>query len=93
MTHHDAPFAPDWVSPPGDTIFDLIEERGWTQADLATRLGFSHKHISRLIKGKVLLTEEAALHLGLVFGTSAGFWLTREACYREREVCLDSVNH
>lgn len=24
-------FSPDWVSPPGDTIADLLEEYDWTQ--------------------------------------------------------------
>ena len=38
MTDLDAPFAPDWVSPPGDTIADVLEERGWTQAEFARRL-------------------------------------------------------
>jgi HTH-type transcriptional regulator / antitoxin HigA len=28
-------FTPDWVSPPGDTIADILEERDWTQAQLA----------------------------------------------------------
>ena len=92
MTDQDAPFTPDWVSPPGDTILDLIEERGWTQADLAARLGFSHKHINQLIKGKVPLTEEAALRLGQVLGAGAGFWLAREARYRERVVRLESAS-
>ena len=88
----DAPFAPDWASPPGDTILDLIEERGWTQADLAARLGFSQKHVNQLVKGKVPLTEEAALRLAQALGTSAGFWLTREARYRERVVRLESAS-
>ena len=91
MTDLDTPFTPDWVSPPGDTILDLIDERGWTQADLATRLGFSHKHVNQLVKGKVPLTEEAALRLAQALGTSAGFWLTREARYRERVVRLESA--
>lgn len=91
MTDLDTPFTPDWVSPPGDTILDLIEERGWTQSDLAARLGFSHKHVNRLVKGKVPLTEEAALRLDQVLGTGAGFWLTREARYRERVVRLESA--
>ena len=91
MTDQDAAFTPDWVSPPGDTIVDLIEERGWTQANLAARLGFSHKHVNQLIKGKVPLTEEAALRLGQVLGAGAGFWLAREARYRERMVHLESA--
>ena len=69
----DAPFAPDWVSPPGDTILDLLEERDWTQQQLADRLGYSLKHVNQLIKGKVPLTDEAAIRLQNVLGASVGF--------------------
>ncbi len=85
------PFAPDWVSPPGDTILDLIEERDWSQVQLAQRLGFSTKHVNQLIKGAVSLTEDAAVRLSSVLGASVGFWLTREAQYRERVALLGSV--
>lgn len=91
MTELSAPFAPDWVSPPGDTILDLIEERGWTQAELASRLGYTEKHISQLINGKVPLTDEAALRLERVLGSNAGFWLAREAKYREHSARLEAV--
>ena len=91
MTEPNAPFAPDWASPLGDTIVGLIEERGWTQAELAERLGYSAKHVNRLVQGKVALTEDAALRLELVLGASAGFWLTREARYRERIARLKTV--
>jgi HTH-type transcriptional regulator/antitoxin HigA len=84
-THNtDAPFIPDWVSPPGDTILDLLEERDWTQQQLADRLGYTPKHVNQLIKAKVPLTEDAAVRLQNVLGASVGFWLTREAQYRER---------
>lgn len=46
MTELTHPFTPDWVSPPGDTIADLLEERDWTQAQLADRLGYTKKHVS-----------------------------------------------
>ena len=87
----DAPFAPDWVSPPGDTILDLLEERSWTQQQLADRLGYSLKHVNQLIKAKVPLTEDAAIRLQNVLGASVGFWLTREAQYRERVAVLDAA--
>lgn len=77
-------FAPDWASPPGDTILDLLEERGWTQQQLADRLGYSLKHVNQLVKGKVPLTDDAAVRLQNVLGVSIGFWLKREALYRER---------
>lgn len=87
----DAPFAPDWVSPPGDTILDLLEERAWTQQQLADRLGYTPKHVNQLIKARVPLTEDAAIRLQNVLGASVGFWLTREAQYRERVAVLDAA--
>ena len=81
-------FAPDWVSPPGDTLLDMLEERGWTHAELAERLDYSPKHVSLLINGKVTLSEDAAQRLSSVLGAPVGFWLTREAQYRERLATL-----
>lgn len=86
-----APFAPDWVSPPGDTILDLLEERDWTQNQLSDRLGYSTKHVSQLINGKVPLSEDAAIRLQNVFGAPVGFWLKREAQYRERTALMDAA--
>lgn len=83
-------FSPDWVSPPGETIADLLEERGWIQAELAERLGYTPKHLNQLIKGKVPLSEDAALRLERVLDGKAGFWLSREARYRERLARLDA---
>lgn len=76
-------FTPDWVSVPGDTIADLLEERGWTQAELAKRTGFTNKHINLLIKGNAPIYEDTALKLERVLGSTARFWLAREAQYRE----------
>lgn len=77
-------FTPGWTSPPGNTIADLIEEREWSQVDLAKRLGFTTKHVSLLINGKAPITEETALKLESVLGGSASFWLSREAQYRAK---------
>ena len=91
MTEQNAPFAPDWASPPGDTIADLIEERGWTPAELAERMGYSAKHVNHLLQGNAALTEDAALRLEPVLGASADFWLTREARYRGRVARLKAA--
>ena len=31
MTGREQTFSPDWASPPGDTIIDLMEEKDWTK--------------------------------------------------------------
>ncbi len=77
-------FAPDWIVTPGDTIADLIEERGWTKAELAQRTGFTAKHINQLLKGAASITQDTALKLEKVLGSTARFWLNLEAQYREQ---------
>ena len=79
----DSKEMPDWVSPPGETILDILEERGWSRSELAQRTGYTQKHIDQLIKGTASLTEETALKLEQVLGSTAGFRLNREALYRE----------
>jgi HTH-type transcriptional regulator / antitoxin HigA len=84
MTNTMPSFTPDWISPPGDTVADLLEERDWTQAQLAERLGYTPKHVSQLITGKASISEQTALKLERVLGSTAAFWLNREAQYRAR---------
>ncbi len=83
MTEQATIFQPDWISRPGDTIADLLDEKGWSQAEFAQRCGYTTKHASLLINGKASITEDTAIKLERVLGSSARFWLVREAQYRE----------
>jgi addiction module HigA family antidote len=75
-------YRPDKVSPPGETLEEILEERGMTQAELADRTGRPKKTINEIIQGKAALTCETALQLERVLGIPATFWLTREQQYR-----------
>ena len=90
MTEHSVPFTPDWALPPGESILDLAEERGWTQAELAQRLGYSEKHVSQLVNGKVPLTVDAAQRLERVIGSTMDFWLKLEANYQRHKARLEA---
>ena len=81
-------FNPDWVSSPGETIADLLEQRGWTRAELARRIGDPLKFVDQLVDGLVPLNQQTATRLERVIGGSTGFWLVREAHYRQRSVRL-----
>lgn len=72
-----------WVSPPGDTIADVLAEHCMTQAQLADRMGFSRKHVNALVKGTSAIEPCTAIKLEAVLGGTAKFWLTREVRYRE----------
>lgn len=83
-------FKPDWVSPPGDTILDLLEEKGWTQKEFANRLGYTNKYISQLINGKVSLSIAAATRLERVLGGSVEFWMNREMNYQRHKARIEA---
>lgn len=91
MTDLKAHFAPDWASPPGESILDIAEERGWKQVELARRLGYTEKHVSQLVNGKVPLTIEAAQRLVRVVGSTVDFWLRREANYQKHKARLQEA--
>lgn len=83
MSNQGTMYRPDEVSPPGETLRDVLEERGVSQADLALRMGRPQKTISEIINGKAAITPDTALGFELVLGIPAAFWLTRESAYRE----------
>lgn len=76
-------YNPDYVSPPGDTLLEVLEDRGMTQAELAERTGRPKKTINEIIKGKAAITPETALQLELIFNIPASFWNNHEGHYRE----------
>ncbi|MFZ2422357.1 MAG: HigA family addiction module antitoxin [Anaerolineae bacterium] len=83
MTEKELLFEPDWLSPPGDTIADVLEERGWSRVEFAQRIGYTPKHVNQLLRGKAPISEDTALRLERVLGSTARFWLQRETEYRE----------
>lgn len=76
-------YSPDRVSSPGETIWDLMDERGWTVEKLATKLSLITLDAHKLLKGKYKITNTLADKLGEVFGTDANFWLNRYKNYEE----------
>lgn len=75
-------YLPDEVSAPGETLQELLSERGITQKDLAARMGRPVKTINEIVKGKAQITPETAVQLERALGLRAAFWNEREAHYR-----------
>ncbi len=76
-------YKPDVVTPPGETIQDMLDALGMTKAELADRIGKTPKHIGAIIKHNAQITPVTAMELEKVFGTPASFWNNRERRYRE----------
>lgn len=75
-------FHPSYMSPPGETIADLLEEREMTQTELAERLGVTPKHVNQVVNHGASISADLALGLEKVFRVPAHFWLNRESLYQ-----------
>lgn len=76
-------YTPDIVSLPGETLLEILEDRGFSQAELADRTGRPRKTINEIIKGKAAITPETALQLEKVLNVPASFWNNLERNYRD----------
>lgn len=75
-------FLPDYALPPGETLVEVLAERGMTQAELARRTGISTKHINQIVLGTASLTAETALKLEFVTGVLAQVWTSLDSAYQ-----------
>jgi addiction module HigA family antidote len=76
-------FEPEFAVPPGETLAEVLEATGMTQAELARRMGRPTKTINEIIQGRAAITAATALQLEHVLGLPASFWNARESNYRE----------
>lgn len=83
-------YAPDIVSAPGETLQELLDERGITQKDLAARMGRPIKTINEIVKGKAKIVPDTAVELERTLGLPASFWNEREAHYRGYLASVDA---
>jgi len=74
-------YNPKYISHPGKTLEDVLEEKGMTQTDLATRSGRPKKTINEIINGKAAITIETAIQFEKVLGVPASFWNNRQCIY------------
>lgn len=73
----------DWH--PGEFIQDEMDALGYSQKELAERLGLSPKVVCDLIKHKTRITPEYALLLSRVLDRSAEYWTTLEKNWSESQ--------
>ncbi len=76
-------FQPNWISSPGDTIIDLLEEKDMSISNLATQMESDIEFVRDLLDGKAFINEAVSHKLSETFGGSEEFWLSRELQYRE----------
>lgn len=66
---------------PGETISDVLEERGITQMELAIQTGVSPAYVCNVISGKKGISARFAFALEYALGVPKSFWLNLQADY------------
>ncbi|GAB3354421.1 ImmA/IrrE family metallo-endopeptidase [Arachidicoccus ginsenosidivorans] len=74
----------EFLSPPGDTISEILDSLNMSQVELADRIGKTPSKVNDIISGKEPITTNTAFKLELVLAMPAHFWLNREMLYREK---------
>ena len=71
----------DLIIHPGETLGDILVERGITQAELAERTGVSSAYVCNVIAGKKDISAKFAFALEYALGVSKSFWINLQANY------------
>lgn len=81
-------FKPDWVSPPGNTIQVILQEKTISISRFAEQIGLSLHEVQLLFIGKYKIDQPLAAKLATSLGSTERFWLAREAKYRSELIRL-----
>lgn len=90
LNRSSSTFRPDWASPPGHTIADIMKDRGLDTADLCRMTGLHPAAVPLLLDGQLCINERLASRLAEGLGTTTAFWLNREGNYRVALTRIDA---
>lgn len=85
--------SPELIVHPGETIKELLEDKGMTQEELATRTGYTPKHVSEIISGKKNISAKFANTLEYALGIPTEFWINLQGIYDKNIIELEKANN
>jgi len=78
---------------PGYYISEVIEDMCISQAEFAIRMGTTPKTLSLLINGQSNLTNDLAMKIATMLGTSVDVWLNLQKTYDEKIIEIDLIKN
>lgn len=77
---------------PGSLLRALLDERGWTQEELAFITGTSRQTIAQIVANRSGITPDMAVAFGAALGKPASLWLRLDSAYRLSQVKKDPAD-
>lgn len=84
----DFGFQPNWVTPPGETIIDVLSEKNISVKEFSKKMGYTESYINKLLIGELSVNEDIAEKLEKILGSTISFWINRETQYNNNTVRL-----
>lgn len=82
----------DFIIHPGETLAEILEDRGMSQKELAIRTGVTEKHVSTVINGQKNISTSFAKKLEYALGIEAEFWINLQKNYERELLEFEEVN-
>ena len=77
---------------PGETLKEILEDRGMSQLELSQRTGVTAKHISTIINGEKNISVSFAKKLEYALGIEATFWINLQTNYDKELIEYEELN-
>lgn len=76
-------YKPNWAIHPGEDIKEFAEFKGWSNRELAQRMGVHENTVSKLVKGEDRISTDLAKKLARVFNMKSSFFMNLQTLYDE----------
>lgn len=73
-------FSPDWISPPRDTVIDILYEKKVSYNEFLQQMHYTLQP-DFFTDNNFIITENIARNLEHVLGSSKEFWINRDKQY------------
>lgn len=82
----------EFIIHPGETLKEVLEDRGMSQKELALRVGLTEPYISSVINCQKAISVSLAKKLEYALGVDASFWINLQANYDKELADFEDIN-
>ncbi|MDW7682105.1 MAG: HigA family addiction module antitoxin, partial [bacterium] len=82
----------EFIIHPGETLKEMLEDRGMTQRELAVRTDVKEPHISGIVNCRKPISVSYAKKLEYALGVDASFWINLQANYEKELADFEEIN-
>ena len=82
----------EFIIHPGETLIEILEDRGMSQRELAVRTGVTEPHISSIVNCQKAISVSFAKKMEYALGIDAGFWINLQANYDKELADFEEFN-